>query len=227
MNTGAEAKNPGPSTQEALPGSRGHSTCVVQGSKDPELIHGVEHVVLRGRVHEVELQQVLHPQGLEQQHHIGQVGPLDLGHRGGQELILVGALGVEPARRRRSATAPTSTLGTEPSSMPGRLRSSDAPQLPLYAHPEQPGQRQPQARECLLSSPPLPTFSLNCECPPIQNSVLPAYSSASVPYACFISGTKDPGTRIMAGFYFLHTFLYFPNFYSKYIISENWDQKNE
>lgn len=44
----------------------------------------------------MELQQVLHPQGLEQQHHVGQVGPLDLGHRGGQELILVGALGVEP-----------------------------------------------------------------------------------------------------------------------------------
>lgn len=45
----------------------------------------------------MELQEVLHPQGLEQQHHVGQVGPLDLGHRGGQELILIGALCVEPA----------------------------------------------------------------------------------------------------------------------------------
>ena len=41
-------ENPGPRAHGALP-----STCVVQGPKDPELIHGVEHVVLRGRVHEV------------------------------------------------------------------------------------------------------------------------------------------------------------------------------
>ena len=88
-------ENPGPRAHRALP-----STCVVQGPKDPELVHGVEHVVLRGWVHEVELQQVLHPQGLEQQHHVGQVGPLDLGHRGGQELVLVGTLGVESAREK-------------------------------------------------------------------------------------------------------------------------------
>lgn len=73
-------------------------TCVIQGSEDPELIHGVEHVVLWGWVHEVKLQQVLHPQGLEQQHHVGKVGPLDLGHGGGQELVLVSALCVESAR---------------------------------------------------------------------------------------------------------------------------------
>lgn len=81
------------------PPGPGHvHTCVVQGSEDPELVHGVEHVVLRGRVHEVELQQVLHAQGLEQQHHVGQVGPLYLGHGGGQQLILVSTLRVEPAR---------------------------------------------------------------------------------------------------------------------------------
>lgn len=57
----------------------------------------------------MELQEVLHPQGLEQQHHVGQVGPLDLGHRGGQELILIGALGVEPARGRPGPAAPTTT----------------------------------------------------------------------------------------------------------------------
>lgn len=48
----------------------------------------------------MELQQVLHPQGLEQQHHVGKVGPLDLRHSGSQELILVSALCVEPARER-------------------------------------------------------------------------------------------------------------------------------
>lgn len=88
---------------------RGHSTCVVQGSEYPELIHGVEHVVLRGWVHEVELQQVLDSQGLEQQHHVGQVGPLDLGHRSGQELIFVGALRVESAREKTHAAVPTTT----------------------------------------------------------------------------------------------------------------------
>lgn len=79
------------------PRSQPH-TCVVQGPEDPELVHGVEHVVLWGRVHEVELQQVLHSQGLEQQYHIGKVGPLDLRHSGGQQLILVSALCVESAR---------------------------------------------------------------------------------------------------------------------------------
>lgn len=58
------------------------STCVIQGSQDPQLVHGVQHVVLRWWIHEVELQQVLHTQGLEQKHYIGKVGALDLGHRG-------------------------------------------------------------------------------------------------------------------------------------------------
>lgn len=80
-----------------LPRPPGPRTGVVQGAEDPELVHGVKHVVLGRRVHEVELQQVLHAEGLEQQHHVGQVGPLDLRHRGGQELILVGTLRVEPA----------------------------------------------------------------------------------------------------------------------------------
>jgi hypothetical protein len=48
----------------------------------------------------VELQQVLYPEGLEQQHHIGQVGPLNLRHCGGQELIFVGALCVQPVREK-------------------------------------------------------------------------------------------------------------------------------
>lgn len=46
-------------------------TCVVQSSKDPELIHGVEHVVLRWRVHEVEEEQILHTQRLQKQDYIG------------------------------------------------------------------------------------------------------------------------------------------------------------
>ena len=61
----------------------------------PHLIHGVENVVLWRRIHEVELQQVLHPQGLEQEDHIGEVGPLDLGDGGGEQLLAVLALRVE------------------------------------------------------------------------------------------------------------------------------------
>lgn len=76
------------------PGQR--PTRVVQGPQDPQLVHGVEHVVLRRGVHEVEEQQVLDPQGFEQQHHVGQVGPLNLWDGGGQHLILEGALGVQP-----------------------------------------------------------------------------------------------------------------------------------
>ena len=51
---------------------------------------------LWGRVHEVELQEVLDSEGLEQQHHVGEVGALDLRHRGDQHLVLVCRLCVQP-----------------------------------------------------------------------------------------------------------------------------------
>ena len=41
------------------------------------LIHRVEDVLLRRGVHEVELEEVLHTERLEEQHHVGQVGPLE------------------------------------------------------------------------------------------------------------------------------------------------------
>lgn len=44
----------------------------------------------------MELQQVLYTQRFEQKHYIGEVGALDFRHCGCQQLILVGALGVEP-----------------------------------------------------------------------------------------------------------------------------------
>lgn len=75
-------------------------TCVVERSQDPELVHGVEHVVFRGRVHEVEEQQILDTQRLEQQYHVGQIGPLDLWDGGHQHLIFIGTLGVQPELRQ-------------------------------------------------------------------------------------------------------------------------------
>lgn len=44
----------------------------------------------------MEEEQILNPQRLQQQDHIGQVGPLDLWDGAGQHLILIGALSVEP-----------------------------------------------------------------------------------------------------------------------------------
>mmetsp|Transcript_24293 Transcript_24293/g.76457 ORF Transcript_24293/g.76457 Transcript_24293/m.76457 type:complete len:388 (-) Transcript_24293:519-1682(-) len=69
---------------------------VVERAQNPELVHAVEDVVLRRRVHEVELQQVLDAQGLEQQHHVAEVGALDLRHRVLQHLVPVLPLREEP-----------------------------------------------------------------------------------------------------------------------------------
>jgi len=51
----------------------------------------------------VELQQVLYTQRFEQKHYIGEVGALDFRHCGCQQLILVGALGVEPGGKMPTA----------------------------------------------------------------------------------------------------------------------------
>lgn len=48
----------------------------------------------------MEEQQVLDAQRLEQQHHVGQVGPLDLRDGGRQHLVLIGTLSVQPAGRQ-------------------------------------------------------------------------------------------------------------------------------
>lgn len=212
----AQGENPAARAHRALPGSQGCSTCVVQGSEDPELIHGVEHVVLRRRVHEVELQQVLHPQGLEQQHHVGQVGPLDLRHRGGQELILIGALGVEPAKEKTESccTCPRTAHGATP------------PQLLTARTPHSQDRWKPQVGEFLISSltPPHLLYEL-------QISTYSKLSPASLPFCwsilhdCLISGTNKPGTTIVTGFYILNIFLYFLDFYSEYIIFENQNKK--
>ena len=72
--------------------------------------HGVT-AYLGGRVHEVELQQVLDAERLEEEDDVGEVRPLDLGDRRHQQLLLVLPVRVEPvalaargagARGRRS-----------------------------------------------------------------------------------------------------------------------------
>lgn len=49
----------------------------------------------------MEEQQVLHAQGLQQQHHVGQVGSLDLRYGGGEHLVLIGTLCVQPGQKER------------------------------------------------------------------------------------------------------------------------------
>lgn len=70
--------------------------CVVKRPQDPQLIQAVGNVVIRGPVHEVKLLDPLHIERLEQQHHIAQVGPLDLWHSRLQHLIAEGLLREQP-----------------------------------------------------------------------------------------------------------------------------------
>lgn len=65
-------------------------TCVVEGTQHPKLVHGLQDIVLWWRVHEVEVQQVLHVEALEEQHDVGQVGPLDLRNGRRQQLVPAG-----------------------------------------------------------------------------------------------------------------------------------------
>lgn len=48
----------------------------------------------------MEEQQILDAQRLEQQDHVGQVGPLDLWDGGHQHLVFIGTVSVQPARRQ-------------------------------------------------------------------------------------------------------------------------------
>mmetsp|Transcript_4277 Transcript_4277/g.7890 ORF Transcript_4277/g.7890 Transcript_4277/m.7890 type:complete len:484 (+) Transcript_4277:523-1974(+) len=61
-----------------LPAQLGQCPGVVERPQHPELVHGVQDVVLGRRVHEVELEQILHPQTLQKQHYVAQICSLDL-----------------------------------------------------------------------------------------------------------------------------------------------------
>mmetsp|Transcript_12018 Transcript_12018/g.34743 ORF Transcript_12018/g.34743 Transcript_12018/m.34743 type:complete len:221 (-) Transcript_12018:630-1292(-) len=81
---------------------------VVESTQDPELVERVHDVVLRRRVHEGEVQEVLHAEGLEQQHHVAEVCALDFGNLIREELVAVLPLSekaIGPARARATSTA--------------------------------------------------------------------------------------------------------------------------
>lgn len=69
---------------------------------DPELVHGVKHVVLRWWVHEVEEEQILNPQRLEQQDYIGEVSPLDFWDGGSQHFSFICTLSIESEKKKRT-----------------------------------------------------------------------------------------------------------------------------
>ena len=77
---------------------------VIQRAQDPQLVHAVQDVILRGWVHKVKVQEVLHVEGLEKQHHVPEVSALNLRHRHGEHLVLERHLRVQPVARARSGT---------------------------------------------------------------------------------------------------------------------------
>ena len=77
---------------------------VGQRAQHPQLIHGVRDVVLGRRVHEVEVVQILHAQLLQQQHHVAQIGSLDLGHLVPKRLVHVHVLGVHSEAHARTGS---------------------------------------------------------------------------------------------------------------------------
>ncbi|KRX44449.1 hypothetical protein T05_629 [Trichinella murrelli] len=78
---------------------------VVQRAQRPQLVHRIEQVVLGRCVHEVEFQQIVHAERFQQQHHVRQVGPLNLGYGIGQQFLFVLAFRVETVTLAGSGAA--------------------------------------------------------------------------------------------------------------------------
>lgn len=67
--------------------SRREITDVVECSEDPELVHRVEDILLRWRIHKVELQEVFYTEGFEQQNSIRQIRSLNFRDIAGIQLV--------------------------------------------------------------------------------------------------------------------------------------------
>mmetsp|Transcript_9277 Transcript_9277/g.26396 ORF Transcript_9277/g.26396 Transcript_9277/m.26396 type:complete len:308 (+) Transcript_9277:2524-3447(+) len=78
---------------------------VIQSPKNPQLKHGLQKVVLRRRVHEVKVQQVVDFQALQQKDHVAKVCPLNLWNVHLQHLILVRVLREHAVTSSWSSTA--------------------------------------------------------------------------------------------------------------------------
>mmetsp|Transcript_13272 Transcript_13272/g.27211 ORF Transcript_13272/g.27211 Transcript_13272/m.27211 type:complete len:389 (-) Transcript_13272:336-1502(-) len=91
----------------------GQRPCVVERTEHPELVQRALQRGLRGRTHEIKVQQVLHPKTLEQQHDIAKIRPLYLRHGVLHKLVLELPLGVETEGEAGAgaACAATSLVG--------------------------------------------------------------------------------------------------------------------
>mmetsp|Transcript_38970 Transcript_38970/g.96642 ORF Transcript_38970/g.96642 Transcript_38970/m.96642 type:complete len:253 (+) Transcript_38970:657-1415(+) len=94
-----------------LPAELGQLAAVVERAERVELLERADERLRGRRVHEVEMQQVVDAEALEQQHHVAQVGALDLGDHVVLQLVEEGPLGVEPeALARRDAAGASGAL---------------------------------------------------------------------------------------------------------------------
>ena len=85
----------------------GEQTLVVERTERVQLLHGRDQSLHGRGIHEVEGQQVVDPHGLQGQDGAGQIGPLDLGHGGGQHLVTVGSLRVQAVTLTRTRSPRT------------------------------------------------------------------------------------------------------------------------
>ena len=86
---------------------------MIQGTQDPQLVHGVEKIVLRWRVHEVELQQVFDIERLQKEDHDREISPLDFRDVVLKQLASIDGIGVESVANAwtRSSCSSRSLVG--------------------------------------------------------------------------------------------------------------------
>ena len=85
----------------------GEQTLVIECTERVQLLHGGDQGLHGRGVHEVEGQQVVDPHRLQGQDGAGQIGPLDLGHGGGQHLVTVGSFRVQAVTLTRTRSPRT------------------------------------------------------------------------------------------------------------------------
>mmetsp|Transcript_28820 Transcript_28820/g.69421 ORF Transcript_28820/g.69421 Transcript_28820/m.69421 type:complete len:282 (-) Transcript_28820:249-1094(-) len=78
---------------------------IVDGAQYPQLIQRRHDVILGRWIHEIEIQQVLHPQRFEQQHHVAQVRPLYFGDGRLHQFLSKLTVGVKPETESRTCPA--------------------------------------------------------------------------------------------------------------------------
>mmetsp|Transcript_1213 Transcript_1213/g.2993 ORF Transcript_1213/g.2993 Transcript_1213/m.2993 type:complete len:328 (-) Transcript_1213:214-1197(-) len=98
------------------PPQLGELPSVVEGAKRVELLQGAYQCLGRGRVHKIEVDEVIDPQGFEHEHNGAQIGALDLRDR-----VVFQLVEVRPPRVHSEAFPRGDTPGTASTLVGGRL----------------------------------------------------------------------------------------------------------